>query len=109
MSCPAPPWKLSEPAPEMNVSAAAPPVIASLPGPSLNAVGIQVPDTLAVSFMSPVETAIAATPAAGQVGLVELALVQLGPAVTVAPVSVTVSVSPAEEIVRRFDSPGAAS
>src|SRR5947208_6423980 len=109
MSWPPPPRYVSEPVPATNVSTAPPPVMASGPGPSSKVVGIQVPDTLAVSFMSPVETAIAATPAAGQVGLVELALVQLGPAVTVAPVSVTVSVSPAEEIVRRFHSPGAAS
>ena len=109
MSWPPPPRYVSEPVPATNVSTAPPPVMVSLPGPSSKVVGIEVPDTLAVSFMSPVETAIAATPVAGQVALVELALVQPGPAVTVAPVSVTVSVPPAEEIVRRFHSPGAAS
>src|ERR1051325_11124236 len=93
----------------MKVSTAAPPVIVSLPGPSSKVVGMAVDDTLALSFMSPVATAIAATPADGQVALVELELVQPGPTYSVAPVSVTVSVPPADEIVRWFDSPGAAS
>jgi hypothetical protein len=93
----------------MKVSTAAPPVIVSFSGPSLKVVGIEVADTLAVSFISPVETAIAPTPDAGHVALVELTVVQPGPTFTVAPVSVTVSAPPDEEIVRRFDSPGAAS
>ena len=64
---------------------------------------------IAVSFMSPVESAIADTPLAGQLALVELVDVQPEPAVIVAPVSVTIRLAPETATVRRFASPGAAS